>query len=300
MILRWALHFASGNSLFTGVMIILIVWGLVSFSRFREYKRTWRLALLLAVISIILSATPWHLYIYATWLLILGIWLWSLRKPPNDDAPINRRSQFLGFALVIFSVVASIVEGFTLLPHSKTENHKVMYVIGDSITAGLNEDDILWPTILTESHQVDVVNLAQPGAMADSALKQAQNIPRDAEGIILIEIGGNDLLSGRSAETYGSDLKKLLDQISAPNRTMVLMELPLAPFKNDYGQVQRDLAAKYNAVLISKREFACVLGTADGTLDGIHLSHAGQQLMAEVVWQAVRPLYNSAAPSTRL
>ena len=71
------------------------------------------------------------------------------------------------------------------------------------------------------------------------------------------------------------------------------MELPLAPFKNEYGQVQRELAAHYNAVLISKRAFARVLGTADGTLDGIHLSHTGQQLMADVVWNAVQPLYGA-------
>ncbi len=293
MILRWALHFASGNSLFTGVLILIVVWGIVSFSRFGQYMRTWRLALLMAVILIALSATPLPWFVYALWLVLLGSWAWSLRKAHNEGTAIKRRSQLIGFILITFSLVVGTAESLTLLPHSQTADHHVMYVIGDSITAGLNENDILWPTIFADSHHVEVVNLAQPGAMADSAIKQAQHIPHNAEGIILIEIGGNDLLSGRSAETYGSDLKKLLDRVSAPNRTIVMMELPLAPFKNRYGHVQRELAEEYNAMLISKREFAHVLGTADGTLDGIHLSYAGQQLMAEVVWRAVRPLYSS-------
>lgn len=293
MILRWALHFASGNSLFTGVIMLIAVWLIVSFSRYREYKRTWRLVLLMAVIFVALSATPWPWYTYTVWLLLLGVWLWSLRKSSNEESLSKRRSQIVGATLMIFSVVACTIEGLTLLPHSERANHSVMYVIGDSITAGLNEEDILWPTILAESHQVDVINLAQPGAMADSAMKQAANIPGDAEGIVLIEIGGNDLLSGRPAETYERDLTKLLEHVSAPNRTLVLMELPLAPFKNEYGQVQRDLAARYNAVFVSKRAFARVLGTADGTLDGIHLSYSGQQLMADVVWNAVQPLFGA-------
>ncbi|MCA9026035.1 MAG: hypothetical protein KDA86_12580 [Planctomycetaceae bacterium] len=298
MILRWALHFASGNSLFTGVVILTVVCALVSFSRFRKYERAWRLVLLVAVICVALSATPWPWFVYAMWLTLLGLWLWSLRRPTTEGVPVNRRTQLLGLTLILFSVVACIIEGLTLLPHSETADHHVMYVIGDSITAGLNEDDILWPTILTDAHHVDVVNLAQPGAMADSAMKQAQDIPSESEGIILIEIGGNDQLSGRSAEVYESDLRKLLAAVAASNRTIVLMELPLAPFKNAYGRVQRQLAVEYNAVLISKREFASVLGQADGTLDGIHLSAAGQERMADVVWRAVRPLYSSTSPTS--
>ncbi|MGD9857627.1 MAG: SGNH/GDSL hydrolase family protein [Planctomycetaceae bacterium] len=297
MILRWALHFASGNSLFSGVLVLLVVGAITTtFTGSRRYERTSRLAVIIAVALIALSATPLPWWVYAIWAAILVVWMWAVRHVSPAELRTLTRARVAGGVLMWISVVIAGIEFRTLSAYIPIGDHKTIYVIGDSITAGLNEDDLLWPTILADTNGVDVINLAQPGAMADSAMKQAQEIPGDAGGIVLIEIGGNDLLSGRSAEAYGADLEKLLDVVSAPNRTLVMMELPLAPFKNKYGRIQRELARAYDVVLISKREFARVLGLADGTLDGIHLSEHGQRLMAAIVWQYVAPLYEMPRP----
>lgn len=291
--LRWALHFASGNSLFSGVLVILIVW-LLTLTRYRKYERTLRLASLGGVVFIALSATPLPWWAYAIWLVSFAIWFGTIHRSTPVKRAILPRERVAGTFLVLLSLGISALEVVTLFPHVPTADHQTMYVIGDSITAGLNEDDVLWPELLAEANGVAVVNLAQPGAMADSAMKQAELIPDGSEGIILIEIGGNDLLSGRSSEDFGNDLKQLLHRVSAPNRTVVIMELPLPPFKNEYGRIQRQLANQFDAILISKREFADVLGLADGTLDGIHLSNLGQQRMADVTWKYVKPLYKDS------
>jgi acyl-CoA thioesterase-1 len=253
-----------------------------------------RLTAIMGAILIVLSATPFSPVLSAFWLMSLCGWLWTLRVASKSDQR-SRMNLPAGVALVSMGVMAVAIEVVTLFPRIPPVNHDTMYVIGDSITAGLNDDDLLWPTILGESHNVTVVNLAQPGAMADSALKQAENIPDDAGGIILIEIGGNDLLSGRSATEYEYNLKRLCEVVSAPNRTLAMMELPLPPFKSEYGRVQRRLARQYDAVLISKRELARVLALSDGTLDGIHLSASGQQLMAEILWKYVGPLFTASS-----
>ncbi|MBX3437609.1 MAG: hypothetical protein KF861_08975 [Planctomycetaceae bacterium] len=296
MILRWAMHFASGNSLFSGIAIILCVWFLTSYTRFKQYRRMLRLLMLLAVVLVALSSTPLAWWIYAAWLTSLLWWMWTTHGAQlAPDSPRLRR--FASQALVGMCFIVAIVEVATFFPDIPNTEHQVMYVIGDSITAGLNEDDLLWPTVLSESRGVHVVNLAEPGAMADSAWKQVQRIPEDASGIVLIEIGGNDMLSGRSAAHYGRDLDTLLKSVSSPNRTVVLMELPLAPFHHLYGREQRRLAREHRAVLIPKREFARVLGLADGTLDGIHLSAEGQRLMADILWKYIGSLYQSDRPT---
>src|ERR1700691_5950849 len=80
----------------------------------------------------------------------------------------------------------------------------------------------------------------------------------EAEGdhLVLIEIGGNDLLMGVSSDEYGEALDALLSKVAAPNRTVLMSELPLLPNKIAYGQIQRSLSAKSRVALIAKRYFA--------------------------------------------
>jgi acyl-CoA thioesterase-1 len=67
----------------------------------------------------------------------------------------------------------------------------------------------------------------------------------------------------------------------------VMLELPLPPTFNRFGEIQRRLARRHNVVLIPKRYFASVLVGEEATLDGLHLSPSGHRKMAEMVWQMV-------------
>ena len=70
-----------------------------------------------------------------------------------------------------------------------------------------------------------------------------------------------------------------------------MFELPLPPFCNDYGRVQRLLAAKYGVLLIPKRLLMAVLREEDSTVDSIHLTRRGHQRMANIVWSLIEPGY---------
>jgi lysophospholipase L1-like esterase len=69
-----------------------------------------------------------------------------------------------------------------------------------------------------------------------------------------------------------------------------MFELPLLPHKIAYGQIQRRLAAKYGVWLIPKRYFTDVIGGANATSDGLHLSEIGSRRMAALVAQALLPV----------
>jgi lysophospholipase L1-like esterase len=71
-----------------------------------------------------------------------------------------------------------------------------------------------------------------------------------------------------------------------------MFELPLVPFSNEFGRRQRILANQYGVLLVPKRIFLRVLTTEGATEDGVHLTPAGHQLMAETVWNVVRPAYS--------
>ena len=121
---------------------------------------------------------------------------------------------------------------------------------------------------------------------------------KDSDHLVLIEIGGNDLLMGVSSDEYGKALDALLSKVAAPNRTVLMFELPLLPNKIAYGRIQRQLSTKYRVFLIPKRFFAEVLGDADATTDGLHLSASGAHRMAALVGRVLSPLLKSCQPVT--
>ncbi len=75
-----------------------------------------------------------------------------------------------------------------------------------------------WPVILADMTQFRVVNLAQPGATVKSAMAQSKGIA-ESGSLVIVEIGGNDLLGGTDASDFmlgignAFDLFNLLDKL---------------------------------------------------------------------------------------
>ncbi len=147
-----------------------------------------------------------------------------------------------------------------------------------------------WPELLAAQRAIEVHSLAQMGATCSSAAIQADKLPADG-GLLLLEIGGNDLLGSTTAEKFSRDLDQLLTKVCSLNRTVLMFELPLPPLCNDYGRIQRALAAKHSVTLIPKRIFIAVLARNGATVDSIHLAPDGHQSMADTVWNLIRPAY---------
>jgi acyl-CoA thioesterase-1 len=171
-----------------------------------------------------------------------------------------------------------------VLPETARAPVKAVTVIGDSVSAGMEEDEAeTWPSLLARQHDITVQDLSHVGETAASALKrvQKQGIQHDW---IIVEIGGNDILGSTSPSQFEIDLESLLSELRRDNRAVVMFELPLIPLYHRYGMIQRRLATKFKVALIPKRYFLSVLADSDATLDSIHLSQAGHQKMSVLVW----------------
>jgi len=136
---------------------------------------------------------------------------------------------------------------------------------------------------------VQVRNLAQAGAPSTDAIKMVSQVTPE-DGVVLIEIGGNDLLGGTSSRQFGISLDTILRKVAAPRRVVVMFELPLIPTRIAFGRIQRLAAAKYGVRLIPKRYFAQVVSGADATSDGIHLTETGMQGMSNLVVRVLLPV----------
>jgi acyl-CoA thioesterase I len=281
-----ALYFASGESLYAGVAILMLT---IVVSPLLE--RQWLLRLRsvvawLAVALIVTACVPFAWIVDASFLGLFATWF-ILSKNRTTGKTLARVRGGAGAALFMLAFVLSLLEfSRRTMPLITGVPSDHLVVIGDSISSGIDPRVSSWPVVMQESTGVPVKNLARPGAQAmDGEAMASQIKPEDR--IVIVEIGGNDLLLGTPSKEFAQSLDATLSKLASPGRTVAMFELPLLPNKIAYGQIQRRLAAKYGVFLIPKRYFANVISGADATSDGLHLSDVGARRMATFVAQAL-------------
>lgn len=288
--MRWVIYFfGSGIVFFLGVCLVLAAVLLAWTRRPRWLARSVVLFALLGAILIALSATPLPYWFYAVAAAITLAWIVVEAIPAERVA--RRRSLFRFAVVLVWLVGLGMEVPYHLSPRIDLQDNPTLHIIGDSVTAGMGERNLVtWPRILAESHEIDVRDHSRMGATVASALKQAEQLPDDG-GILVLEIGGNDILGSTTVAKFEDSLEQLLTRVCSPQRTVLMFELPLPPLQNDYGLAQRRLAARHGVCVIPRRILATVLTIEGATVDSVHLSQPGHERMAEAVWHLIRPGY---------
>ena len=242
-------------------------------------KRIAVLAFLLGAIAITISSTAIPYWYYAVAVCATAAWVIS--------AWLKKWRRWTSFTVIAaWGIAAGIEAPYHITPTLQPAPSRTVTVIGDSITAGLGDSDKSerWPEILAREHDLDVQDISHVGETSASALKRAKE-RGFRSSVVVLEIGGNDLLGSTSSAQFARDLDALLAQVCVPERQVLMFELPLPPFNHEYGRIQRALAQKYNVSLVPKRILLSILAASDSTVDTIHLTQTGQQRMAASVWQ---------------
>ena len=238
---------------------------------------------------ILASGTPIFAFLGWPWLIVLLVWLGLLTFRKESSSKFNI---IVGLLAIILSCTALIGEClFYKMPQLPEGGYEKLYIIGDSITTGIGgPNEKTYPKLLREKHGIKIVSLAIAGATAtDAALRQAPRI-KDNKAIVLLEIGGNDLLRSTKPYQFEIDLEMLLEMVARNERLTIMLELPVLPWQSKYTKIQRKLAKKYGVVLIPKRFFVSILSLKEATTDGIHLSQTGHEIMANGIWSIIGKL----------
>src|SRR5262245_6565865 len=225
-----AMHFASGLAFFSGSAILVVGILVATFARRKVLAASGRLLILAGLVLIVLSATPLPVWAWCVWGTALLIWVvarltkgsGTFHAPsaavaaPSEEAasklPVVRhqgngtRSVPAAMAVVACTLAAvgwelswQVAPGGLQATHRqvrKPDLPRSLVVIGDSLSAeDFTEGGDPWPMLLAREHGIEVQNLAFSGAKAGSAAKRvtAEGLGGD---IVLLEIGGNDLLGG--------------------------------------------------------------------------------------------------------
>jgi acyl-CoA thioesterase-1 len=276
-------HIASGQSFFSGLAMIVIAAAMSA----EPNQRLARFATMLAVagvLFVVVSSTAIPYWLYGLLAVSLAAWLATQFT--------NRGRRLSQPVLIAACLLCAAVEvPFHVSPTLGPVTQRSMAVVGDSVSAGLGEqDEVIWPTLFEQQHRVKVLDLSHVGETAGSASKRARQQAFDSP-LVLVEIGGNDVLGSTTAPQFGQDLEALLVCLTGQGRQVFMFELPLPPFYHEYGRIQREAARRHDVLLVPKRVFLGLLAEDGATLDSIHLSQAGHQRMSDVVWELVGPAF---------
>ncbi len=290
MLTQWLFyHIASGQSFFSGAACLLAAVGISPRARKGRARMPRNLLVAVGGILVVVSATPLPSALDSVLCLSSLFWLAGETRPRWAS---RRIVLGLRIAVAIAWSIAMLSEWpFHQRCRVSPLGHPVLGILGDSVTSGIGgEGEVTWPQLLARRHGVVVRDHSRAGATVASALRQADAL-RDDERLVLLEIGGNDLLGNTTPAGFESGLENLLRVVRRPGRVVVMLELPLPPFYNEYGRAQRRVARRHDVDLVPKRVLLGVLLRGGTTLDSIHLSRAGHGQMADAVWEIIRGAY---------
>ena len=273
------LQLASGNLFFVGLVMIVAALFLRLWVEGRILGLVLRIGYIAGIVFVIFSATPLPIWFYCLWFgLCVAAALGVFSKKLSFQ-----RKMLVSCAVLLCSLVMCLVElPYHLSPTIKVSPKQLFFVVGDSISAGISAKERAWPDVLADISHFKVINLAKPAATVETAMDQIAGIV-GSNSLVLVEIGGNDLLGHTDSKTFCIQLDQLLGRLAAEKSHVVVFELPLFPFCNAFGKAQRNLARKYNVILIPKHYLTDVFGLKGGTLDGLHLSQKGHDALANSI-----------------
>jgi acyl-CoA thioesterase-1 len=273
-------QFANGNALFVGLLVTGIACGLRLRYRSSAPRHILNVSAVAGGILVGCSATPFPYWVYGIWAASLVACIVTCEL--QQKAACRLRPYAVGGLLVVSTVMWMAELPYHRKPHLPFPKDKPLIVIGDSLSGTYENNVDPWPVTLGKTTGLTVQNRTAGGLRVKGALSAATST-RDQDASILLEIGGNDLLGDTTARQFETGLRELLTEVCRPGRVVAMFELPLPPLCNEFGHIQRECAKEYGVILIPKSYMAGVLGHPDATLDGLHFSRMGHDMMASLL-----------------
>lgn len=251
--------FASGDAYFVGLAVVAGVALLSALVRWRLAKRIFRLGAVFGVAVTALSATPLPIWAYPLWCAIVVAWLLRERVAGAEASAGVLRG------MVFASCVALAVwEAPHLLPEKiPCGGTNRLYIMGDSMAFGPGGGS--WPRLLQDLTRLNVSDLTE-GGQPLARTRRRTAFAKESPSVVILSLGGRDMADKLDVDEFEAFMRQVIVGVKRKTRSVAMLELPLRPFQNQYGAVQRELSAKHGVILVPKRILARLLCKSDQPL----------------------------------
>ena len=187
----------------------------------------------------------------------------------------------------------------------------VILFLGNSLSAGFGIDpEEAFPSLIERKidslgWRFDVVNAGLSGETTAGGLRRIDWLLRQPIDVLVLELGGNDGLRGVPTEVTRDNLEAIIAKTREryPDAEIVLAGMQIPPnlgqdYTRRFREIYPDLADEHGVHLVP-----FLLDGVGGVThlmqgDGIHPTEEGHRIVAENVWEVLRPvLMNRLRPT---
>lgn len=172
---------------------------------------------------------------------------------------------------------------------------------GDSLTAGLGVPAAeSYPAQLQRlleqaGFTYRVVNAGVSGDTTAGGLRRVTWVLKSHPRIVILELGANDGLRGLSLRETKSNLEQIITQLQEASVTVILAGIQLPPnygkdYTSGFRSIYPALAQKYGLILMPFFLEGVAGSVTLNQSDGIHPTGEGYRIIAEKVFEVVRPV----------
>jgi acyl-CoA thioesterase-1 len=186
---------------------------------------------------------------------------------------------------------------------SATMRKPVVLFFGTSLTAGYGLDPAqAFPTLIEKKAQseglpIRVVNAGLSGETTAGAARRIDWVLRTPADLVVIEGGANDALRGLSPDAARGNLEQVIAAVrrKQPSAKIVLVQMEAPPnlgpaYARSFRTIYADIAKKEGIPLLP----FLLNGVAGlprlNQADGIHPNAAGERIVADNLWRALKPI----------
>ncbi len=201
----------------------------------------------------------------------------------------------------LFTLIISLI--CTVSLQAQSDPPKTILIFGDSITAGLGVDqEQAFPALIQDKIDslglnYEVINGGLSGETSAGGLRRIDWILQRNIDIMVLELGGNDGLRGINLNSTKSNLQQIIDKVEAknPEVEIILAGMQVPPnlgqeYTQQFQTIYPELAKENDLPLIPL--IMDKLGGNEELIqsDGLHPTPAGHKVIAETVWEVLKPL----------
>ena len=186
---------------------------------------------------------------------------------------------------------------------AQADDRPVVLFVGTSLTAGYGlPSDEAYPALIQEKIDGEglsfrVVNAGVSGDTSAGGLRRIDWLLRMPVGVLVLELGANDMLRGLDPAAMRSNLQQIIDRTRKVHPDVEIVVVGMRALRNlgptfvkDFESAYPDLARDNDAVLVP---FLLEGVAGDRTLnqaDDIHPNAEGQRRLADLVWKHLQPV----------
>jgi lysophospholipase L1-like esterase len=170
--------------------------------------------------------------------------------------------------------------------------------LGDSITAGVGAGPgEAYPELLAARLGTEVINEGESGDTAAQGLARLDRVLADDPWLVIVELGGNDILRQVPPGQTERSLRGILDRLLAARVVPVLVEVD-APFGASYKEIYGRLGDEYRIPVVEDA-IGKILRDRALKSDTVHPNAEGQKVLAEAIADEIAPLLKARRRRTR-